>query len=148
MAKTLVIAAEGQAFKINITIIISLSILNNFNNQIKPNIIKGIIISLIITVSHKYIFFNELKILLVAIIIPIIIIDIGVFNAPIKLNGILITLGIGILKKKMIIPTITAYKTGTFNIYFIDSLKLILFELISTPNVHNNTFKTVTKPLA
>ncbi len=96
MAKTLVIAAEGQAFKIKTTIKISLSILNNFIKYTKPSVTMGMITSLNAAVIHKYLFFNELKILLVAIIIPIIIIDNGVFNAPIKLRGIFITLGIGI----------------------------------------------------
>ena len=56
--------------------------------------IEGIMISLVITVNHKYLFFKTGLILLLAIIIPVIIILRGVFILPIRLNGDDIRLGI------------------------------------------------------
>ena len=90
----MVIAAQEHASNIN-TILSRLESILSFDiKSIIKRQIEGIMISLVITVNHKYLFFKTGLILLLAIIIPVIIILRGVFILPIRLNGDDIRLGI------------------------------------------------------
>lgn len=82
------------------------------------------------------------------IVIPVIIIDSGVFMPPTTLNVSFKTSATGILARNMTRPTATDIIGGHVTIFFKSSLKLILSETYTIPTVHKRILNTVTYTLA
>lgn len=94
IAKTDVIAATGQEANITTICKILESIAINLNKYITPIDKKGITTNLIKIVIHKYLSFKIVKSTIEDIIIPVIIIDKGVFIFPSKDIGVFMISGI------------------------------------------------------
>ena len=82
------------------------------------------------------------------IVIPVIIIDNGVFMPPTTLNVSFKTSATGILARNMTRPTATDIIGGHVTIFFSRSLKLIFSETYTIPTVHKRILNTVTYTLA